>query len=316
MNGRLPIFKMNSETKGVIRKLDTYNIDYVIINTRFYFLSVFAGKFAHKRKIPCLLIEHGTGHIMFNNKLVSACGEIYEHVLTWRIKKYVNKYYGVSRACGEWLEHFKINADGVLYNAIDLEQMQNLSKQEADKIKKIVEYSSNDKIITYTGRLIKEKGVLKLIDAIQEIRKKHPEIKLCIAGDGELYSELKGKTWENIYLLGKLDFTEVVQLLNITMVYCLPTDYPEGLPTSVLEAIACRNYIVTTTSGGAKEVIKNNDSGIVLAENTVPNLIKSIEEVIDNEDLRNDRIEKAYKKLKEEFTWENTVSKLVDIIES
>ena len=253
---------------------------------------------------------------MFNNKLVSACGEIYEHVLTWRIKKYVNKYYGVSRACGEWLEHFKINADGVLYNAIDLEQMQNLSKQEADKIKKIVEYSSNDKIITYTGRLIKEKGVLKLIDAIQEIRKKHPEIKLCIAGDGELYSELKGKTWENIYLLGKLDFTEVVQLLNITMVYCLPTDYPEGLPTSVLEAIACRNYIVTTTSGGAKEVIKNNDSGIVLAENTVPNLIKSIEEVIDNEDLRNDRIEKAYKKLKEEFTWENTVSKLVDIIES
>lgn len=316
MNGRFPILKTNKETKNVIQRLDTYNIKYAVVNTRFYWLSVFAGKFAKKREIPCILIEHGTGHINFDNKIVSFCGEIYEHAITRIIKKYINTYYGVSWACVQWLEHFNIKAEGVLYNAIDLEEIQRLRENKSDKIKDFIQYSASDKIITYTGRLIKEKGVLKLIDAMKVVGKNFPEAKLCIAGDGELCELLKSNKKENIYLLGKLDFEDVVQLLNITTVYCLPTDYPEGLPTSVLEAIACNNYIITTTSGGAKEIIKNEKSGTILEENSVCKIAKAIEEALQDEKITQQKVKKAFDRLVEEFTWEKTVEKLIEIINS
>lgn len=313
MNGRLPVWKYNKETKHWIDELDKCGIDYIIINTRFYVLSCFAAKYAEKRGIPCYLIEHGTGHLSFNNKIIDLCGQIYEHALTTYVRKYVKNYYGVSWACAEWIKHFKINANGVLYNAIDLENIKKLSENGNDEIKKLIDYHETDLIITYTGRLIKEKGILKLVDAVQRIHDKYPNVKLCVAGDGELLGQLKEANYGYVFLLGKLPFEKVVQLLNLTAIYCLPTDYPEGLPTSVLEAIACNNYIVTTSSGGAKEVIISDEYGVILEENNVDNIYDAIIAAIENPGMREQKNKNAYQRLIDNFTWEHTVNELVNI---
>ena len=57
LNGRLPIIKPGSKFKGLENILKTENIDYFIINTRFYSLSLWAAKFAYAEKKSAILIN-------------------------------------------------------------------------------------------------------------------------------------------------------------------------------------------------------------------------------------------------------------------
>lgn len=98
------------------------------MNTRFYRHSLVAMKFAEKNHIPCITIEHGTSHLSVNNKVLDYFGSLYEHALTMLDKKHCDNYYGVSLACNDWLKHFHIKAKGVLYNSIDVHEVEDVIK--------------------------------------------------------------------------------------------------------------------------------------------------------------------------------------------
>ena len=63
---------------------------------------------------------------------------------------------------------------------------------------------------------------------------------------------------------GALPHDAVVQLLRQADVYCLPTRYAEGFPTTLLEAAACRCPIVCTRTAGTEELLPDDTHGIVL----------------------------------------------------
>lgn len=108
--------------------MEKEHFDLVIVNTRFYRHSLVAMKFAQKNHIQCITIEHGTSHLSVNNKVLDFFGSIYEHGLTMLDKRHCDRYYGVSLACNEWLKHFHIEASGVLYNSIDVHEVDELRK--------------------------------------------------------------------------------------------------------------------------------------------------------------------------------------------
>ncbi len=313
LKGRFPVIKFNKTVKKLFHKLYNYSIDYVIINTRFYLLSYIGAKFAKKNKIAAIVIEHGTGHFTVNNGLLDYAGHIYEHAISRLVRGCVDKYYGVSLECNKWLKHFNITASGVLYNAIDEKEIYKLFQKDNIKIKNEIEYNENNIIITFTGRLIQEKGVLKLVKAFRKVQEKYKNAKLCIAGDGDLYDQITSEAQESVYLLGKLSFEDVVSLLKLSTIFCLPTDYPEGLPTSILEAIVCENFIITTKAGGAKEVITNESFGIILERNDVKEIQEKIIYAIENKEMRKLAVEKSCKRVISEFTWSSTVEKLIEI---
>ena len=120
MNGRFPVPRLNRRFFLMLKEIEKLQLDFIIVNTRFYFLSLLGCWFAHKYNIPVVLIEHGTSHINFGNIFFNKIGEIYEHCITGMEKRYCHNYYGVSKSCNEWLLHYKIQAKGVFYNAIDL----------------------------------------------------------------------------------------------------------------------------------------------------------------------------------------------------
>lgn len=315
LDGRFPVVKNNKDVKKIFSEINKNPIDYVVINTRFYLLSYWGAVFAKKSKIQAIVIEHGTGHFTVNNKLFDFVGHIYEHFISFLMKLNSSNYYGVSNECNKWLSHFHINSSGVLYNAVDALKISELSQIENRELQNIIEYNEKDIIITFTGRLIREKGILKLLAAFKEIKKKYPNTKLCIAGDGDLYDKISHELYDGIYLLGKLPFDKVIALLKLTTIFCLPTDYPEGLPTSVLEAICCKNYIITTKSGGAKEVITDSSYGIIMDTNDITEIQTNITDALENEQMRKNAVEKAYNKVIHEFTWSNTAKKLTEIFE-
>ena len=133
------------------------------------------------------------------------------------------------------------------------------------------------------------------------------------APTGALYDEVKQRENDRISVVGALPFSEVIGLYKAADVFCLPTDYPEGFPTTVLEAAGCKAMLVATDKGGTAEIISDDSLGILIKDNTVENLTAALSKAIGDENYRADCTRNAYEKLMQTFTWQNTCAALLDI---
>ena len=315
LNGRYPFLKMNREFRKIDRVLLRKKFDLVIVNTRFYPHSVYGALLAKKKNVRCIFIEHGTGHMTVHNPIGDFVENVVEHGLTFIDKKLCKEYYGVSKDCLEWLKHFHIQGSGTLYNAVDLEKIQYQMKNPVCSFREKYQIPQSGVIVTFTGRLLKEKGILKLAQAVKNINKTEKNLYLLAAGDGDEEESLEKYRSEQIIPLGRLKFQEVIALLKESDIFCLPSD-SEGFATSILEAVACKNYIITTGKGGAKELLIDSSYGTILENNEIPTIEKALREVMEKPKKRSEAIEKTYQYLVAHFTWEITANKVLGLLEN
>ena len=304
---RYPFLHKNSEYKELLADLNKEKLDYIICNTRYYQTSILGSKVSKDKKCPLYVIDHSSNHISVGNKILDFFGSIYEHHLTKKIKRYNPKFYGVSKRCNKWLKHFDIKASGVFYNAID-DKVYNEFYHEVNNGDTIV--------LSYIGRIIKEKGVLNLLEAFSELRKKYSNIELHIAGDGSLLEKIKNEyTDSHIHFLGKLNYEEVMKLCVKTDIFVHPSMYPEGLPTSILEAGVMKCAVVATDRGGTKEVINNSNVGLIVKEN-VEDLVKKLDFLLSNYDEMNKLKENIHNRIIHNFTWNQTAKAIEKELEN
>ena len=169
----------------------------------------------------------------------------------------------------------------------------------------------NEKIVAFAGRLIPEKGAVLLARAVAEI----PGAVLLAAGSGPQQAELEAL---GARALGPLPHVQVVQLLDQADLYCLPTRYAEGFPTTLLEAAACGCPIVCTRTAGTGELLPGPEYGTVLpgdpAGVDVAALRAALMETLDHPELAQARAEAARRNLCEHFTWDAVFAKIMEII--
>lgn len=304
---RYPINKKNRRFREIFKMLENENIDSVIIQTRFWTTSYLASKFISKNNISACLIEHGSTHFTVNNRILDKFGEIYEHKLTDYIKKSVEDFYGVSKKCTEWLKHFNIKAKGVFYNSIDID--------EVEKYAKYIQKDPNKVVITYVGRMIEEKGVLKLIEAFKKLEKKYDNLELNLAGAGPILEKivLENKQEKNINILGKISHDEVLKLLGHTTIFVNPSAFSEGLPTSILEAGIMNCAVVATPMGGTTEIISSDDIGYICGFKT-DEILEKIEKLINNKNEITKLSININDKVKKQFSWDITARKIAETI--
>jgi len=164
------------------------------------------------------------------------------------------------------------NVDATLINDFSIE-------------KKMEEVQTSDSIkILFLARLLREKGVFETVEAFRDLCKKHENIELTIAGDGKDLQILKEfvKNDNNITIVGHVEGDSKIDLFNGSHIYCLPS-YSEGLPTSVLEAMAFGMPVLTTKVGGLKAFFQDEKMGYFVQ----PKNIEELEEKLDL--LINDR---------------------------
>lgn len=302
---RYPIIIKNSKYKEVMSKLKNYNVKAIIVNTRFHLTSLVGAKYGKKHNIPVFLIEHGSQHLTVDNKVLDFFGAIYEHCLTAIIKKYVNYYYGVSKEACKWQQHFGIKSDGVWYNSIN----------DFSKGIKLCKNKNGCINILYAGRILKQKGIVDLLNSFVKLSKKYTNIYLNIAGDGNLLDFCKKKyNSDRIRFLGKVDFTMLKELYAYTDIFVYAPNWPEGLPTSILEAGLMKCAVIASPQGGIKEVIFDNETGLLI--NTESELAIALERLIKNKKMRNKLSEKLNKEIQNNFLWDKTAKKVItDIVD-
>lgn len=314
LDGRYPVLKPNKKFRKIHKLMKSQEFDMIIVNTRFYIHSLYGMSFAKKKKIKCITLDHGTSHLSVHNRFWDSIGEIFEHSLTKIDRIFCKDYYGVSKACNDWLSHFHIKAKGVLYNSIDLDEIQDILSNEIESYRKEYNIPTDAIVITFTGRLLKEKGLPSLLNVMDRILKDRQDVYLFIAGDGDMEEEIKMRRNNHILPLGRIDFKHIVALLKESDIFCLPS-FSEGFSTSILEAAACRCYIVTTARGGAKELLIDKDYGCVIPNNQEKILYKALLEVIDDKEKREKGIELTYARIKKEFTWDIVAKQVEKICE-
>ena len=299
---RYPIPKLNRDYKKVIEKLNEFKIDAIIVNTRFHLTSLVGAKYCKKNKIPVFLIEHGTQHLTVATKVLDYFGSIYEHCLTIYVKRFVDYYYGVSKEACNWQKHFKINSDGVWYNSIKDFSKNYKIKKDGKKIN-----------ILYAGRILKQKGIIELVNSFNELTSDYNNIYLHIAGDGNLLETLKSENKnKNINFYGKLNFEDLCNLYAKTDIFVYAPNWPEGLPTGVLEAGLMDCAVISSPQGGNKEIIEDNKNGIMI--NNQNELTEALKKLIDNPEIRLKYANNLKKKVLNNFEWSKTSEKIISDI--
>lgn len=312
LNGRYPIKKPGKRTRAIQKDLNARHFDFVMINARFYLHSIYGAKFAAKRHIPVITVEHGSSHMSVNNRLLDTLGGWFEHWQTAILKRYCKDYYGVSQECCRWSGHFGIVSKGVIYNAVELPEIQRLAEHPCVSFREKLGMEPDAPVILFAGRLIREKGIYELIQAVRELD--FPKLTLWIAGDGPEKESIAAQTDQQVRYLGKLCFEEVIAALKETDIYCLPSQFPEGLPTGVLEAAAMGVYVITTQAGGAKELITGREYGCILKDRSVGPLKDAILWALENPQERTAAAQACRERLKESFTFDKTAQRILQIM--
>ena len=158
MEGRFPVLKVNKNMIKIHRLLMRFKFDFVMVNTRFYIHSLYGVIFAKMQKVKCIIVDHGTSHLNLHNPILNFVENIYEHSITKMEQLFCNEFYGVSMASVEWLRHFHIYAKGALYNAVDMDKINQIKKGKLRDFRKEFNVPDDAVMICFTGRLIKEIG--------------------------------------------------------------------------------------------------------------------------------------------------------------
>lgn len=141
--------------------------------------------------------------------------------------------------------------------------------------------------ILFLSRLLREKGIYEVIDAFKNLQTRFSNLRLIIAGDGVEFKTVSHyiRSLSGIEMKGHVEGECKVDLFKECHIYCMPS-YSEGLPTSVLEAMAFALPVVTTPVGGLKYFFEDKKMGYFVDLEKREDLEQKLEKLIVDGKLR------------------------------
>jgi glycosyltransferase involved in cell wall biosynthesis len=142
--------------------------------------------------------------------------------------------------------------------------------------------------IACVGRLIFNKGPQYLIEAAPQILGAHPEAEFVFVGDGPLRADLEARARrlgisDRVTFLGtRPDVADILQTCDILARPSLL----EGMPLTVLEAMACGLPVVATPVSGTAELVRDGESGLFVRPADPASLARAILRLIEDEPMR------------------------------
>ncbi|MGM0532847.1 MAG: glycosyltransferase family 4 protein, partial [Bacteroidota bacterium] len=172
-------------------------------------------------------------------------------------------------------------------------------------------------IILSTGRLAKQKGFSYLIDAAAGIIEEHPNVYFFLAGKGKQENELREKIVrkgmkKRFILLGFVE--DIHSLLKGADIFVFSSLF-EGMPNSLLEAMAHGLPVVSTNVNGVSELIENGKNGYVVPPRDASILQDALERLVKYPEQREAIGENAQKCVSEKFSIDHMVNKLDSFVQ-
>lgn len=189
------------------------------------------------------------------------------------------------------------------------------------EILKKYQIQSNDRYIIYIGTIQPRKNLLRLMEAIKEIK----DLKLVIVGktkgqgrSGWMFEEIINYPKElgmedRVIFTGFAPTEDLPFLLNGALAYILPSLY-EGFGIPVVEAMSCGTPVIVSRISSLPEVVDNGKAGMMIDPYSVDDIRQGITKVVNNEKLRQELSKRGLEQAKR-FEWQKMAKQVLTVFE-
>ncbi len=178
--------------------------------------------------------------------------------------------------------------------------------------------------LLFVGRLVEKKGLRYLLEAMPKIIERFPDSHLTVVGDGPERTNLEKLTHHlgvqgRVEFLGALPNEELPLLYQQAGIVVFPSVVGkdgdrEGFGLVLVEAMGCGCALVVTNLLSMEDIVKNEETGIVVDQRNAPQLVDAVLRLRNNPKLRLEFAEKALRHVRKYFDWQIIVREYAVIL--
>lgn len=149
-------------------------------------------------------------------------------------------------------------------------------------------FEERERVIGFIGRLDVEKRVPELAEAAKRLS---DDVRFVFVGDGDYRSMLERELADEIdngsvEVVGWVDREDVPDQLNRLRLLVVPSHPTEGLPTTILESMACGTPAYATPVSGVPDVVRDGETGFLLQTVDGSTIAREIESILARDDIK------------------------------
>jgi len=272
---------------------------------------------ASDRYLPSLAEAAGVPHLVLTEHIVGQPHSAGQKLLKRRELARADTVTAVCGAVAESLVHdYGVPRERVrvVPNGADLPD-EAAENPAARRLRASLGASAMRPLWVCAGRLEEQKGHAVLLEALAEARRRRLDFVVALAGDGSLRASLERRTAELgltdcVRFLGLVE--EIGPLLAAADAVLMPSRW-EGLPLTLLEALARARPVVASAVGGIPEVIEDRVSGRLVPPGDVAALAEVLEWLHRRADLAAALGRDGAARVREHYTWEHVVESFEEV---
>lgn len=275
-----------------------------LIHSHLFDINFYSSIAAKITAVPHICTEHGDIH---HPSKISKKNLVKARILTLCSQKiiFVSKY---TKASFMKISKISEGKSAVIYNGIELHNFHSC----IDVKKKRVELGlrQEERVVGNVGSLYPVKGQIYLLKAAKIVLQKFPNVKFIFVGRGDLEHKLKEEAknlniTDHVLFLGFRE--DIHELLKVMDVFVLPS-LSEGLPLSLIEAMACSLPNIASNVGGISEVIDDGLNGFIIPPADPEKLADRITYLLKNTQSASKIGKRALQKVKANFDLQTMIN--------
>jgi glycosyltransferase EpsD len=202
---------------------------------------------------------------------------------------------------------------------VDLERFTpGVPREERARLERELAIDPSHRIVLCVARLIPEKGVGQYVDAALQVCGARDRVRFLLAGTGPLLESLRERVSraglkDRIHVLGWRN--DIQSLMRCTDIFALPSYYMEGLPVSILEAMACAKPVVSTHHKGCEDAVTDGVTGFLVPSKQSAPLADRITALLDDDLLRERMGRAGRERAEREFPVAQCTQNILDVLE-
>lgn len=278
LGSRYPIPLTLSRFSKALRE----SYDVCVTNTRFFPTTWLGCRFALRKGIPYLHIEHGSGWEVSESWVVNQIVRIVDHSIGAYVLSRASAVGAVSTDVQKYCRSLGRAHSLLIPNAIDTGKF----SWDREAARDDLGITHKPLAILFAGRLVENKGILCFLQAAARLTAEG--LIFIVAGDGKLRStvEIASRKCPSILYLGPLAHDVMPKAYAAADIVCHPSFCREGLPTVLLEAGASGRPLIAADAPGVRDIIPDERYGVIIPPRDPDALAGAIRKLVANNDLR------------------------------
>ena len=293
-----------------------------------------------KTSLPAVVTMHGSTieHVDamelvdFKSFFSKILGRTFSYNISKNLMNYADDVLTISDSvAGQIEEYYHVHGLKVISNGVDIDRFHPVESKaggnigtcnsgESDRFYPVKSKWNESKgnYLLYVGRLGHGKGIFDLLNAFKLLNKES-DLKLVIAGKGELEGKIRSKIEKesifNVELLGHVEQEDLIGIYQNAGIFAFPSHY-EGLPTAILEAMASGLPIVATDVSGCRDLIEDGYNGLLVPPEDPDELYESVSKLLHEPEFAEYIGKNARLSAERGYSWKSIADKVEKVYKS